>query len=413
MKKSILLRLRLHPSPLWVIFEVNFLRNLASATLTAIFPIYFRQFVASDAAVSFIYFIGYCAATLSSLYSSYIIEHLRKRKSLIIALLTFTILFAAFAVIAESVTVFIVFAFYQFILSLFILDISLYIKHYSNFQLIAENAGKLGSFSNIGWLVGPFLGALIADRFSLEAAFLVSAVISLIALVTFFFVRLSHEEMVVIPHERSFAKNIKHFFRNQNLRRTYINTMGLGVIYSIWDMLPLLMLHINAPLPVIGMTKTLMGVPQAIFEFPIGRMADRETGERKIFIIGYTLLAVFTALLGFTENLRLFITFFFIAAIGSSFVEMTRDSYFFRQMKEENIELVSVYRTSDTLPFMVGQGLAAASLLFIPIEWWFFIGGCLGMFFVFNAYRLKELPRAPLAPKNITASVASEKNMLE
>lgn len=390
MRKTLLLNLRLHPSPLWVIFEINFLRNFAAAILTAVFPLYLRQLVDSDAKVGLIFFIGYAAALLSKTYASHIIEHFKKRKVLIIALAAFTILFAVFATVSHAAIILPLFAVYQFVLALFIFDISLYIKHYSNFKTIAENAGKLGSFSNIGWIIGPVLGGVIASKFGFPAAFFASSFVSLSALFIFFFIRLSHEEVHFV-HSRPFASNLKLFFKDSNLRKTYINNAGLGFIYAIWDLLPLLMVKLNASLAVIGLTKTLMGVPQSVFEYPIGVMADKETGERKIFVIGYLLAALFTMFLGFTTDLRLFIVFFFIAAAGTSFLEMTRDSYFYRQISEKEIELISVYRTSDSLPYLIGQGAAAIFLIFLPIELWFIIGGAVSMVFSVNAYWLKEL----------------------
>lgn len=390
MRKNLLLKLREQPSTFWVLFEVNCLRNLATAVLTAILPVYFRRFVQSDAAVAGIFFIGYAAATLSTYYSSYLIERLKKRKALLFALMGFTIIFGLFTLIQHTAILFVLFAMYQFLMSLFITDISLYIKHYSDYRMIAENTGKMGAFGNIGWLVGPLLGGLIAEKFGFEAVFIFSSMISLIALVTFFFIRLSKEE-VYFTHTRSLYENIGLFFKNSNLRKSYFNNLGLGFIYAIWDFLPLLMLQIGASIAVIGMTKTLMGVTQAVFEFPIGQMADRETGERRVLIVGYILAALFTLLLGFTVNLRLFITFFFIAAAGSSFIEMTRDSYFYRQMPEKEVELISVYQTSNPFGYLIGQGFGIVALLLVPLSWWFVIGGVLGLFFIWNAYRLKEL----------------------
>lgn len=389
MGQSSFLPLNLHPSPLWVIFEINFFRNLLSALLSGVLAIYFRQFVHSDAAVGFIFFIGYGAAMISNYYSGRIIEHLKKRKALMMALLIFTILFALLAFLRDSALIIFLFGLYQFILSLFIMDIGLYVKHYSNLKTLASNTGKLGSFGNIGWIFGPLLGSLIVDRYGFPTLFLASSMLSAIALAIFLSIRLSHEE-IHFPHARPFAKNIKLFFRDTNLRRTYMNNAGLGFIYSIWDFLPLLMTHIGATLPVIGMTKTLMGVPQSIFEFPFGQMADRETGERKLFLIGYSLAVVGTLLLGITKDLRLFIVVFFLAAVGTAFLEMTRDSYFFRQIPEREIELISVYRTSDTLPCLVGQGLAVLTLSFLPLSWWFTIGAVLCIGFIINAYYLKE-----------------------
>lgn len=376
---------------LWIIFEINFFRNLSMAMLTAILPIYLRGFVHSDAQVGLILFVGYCSAFFSNLYSSYIIEHLKKRVSLLLSLIGLTILFALFTIIEHTALLIFLFAFYQFILALFIFDVGLYIKHYSNYREIAQNAGKLGSLGNIGWFVGPLLGALIADQYGFPAVFLASSGTSLIALIIFFFIRLRGEE-IRFHHQKHFSENIQTFFRDANLRKTYLNNAGLGFIYSIWDFLPLLMLKIGATIPIIGMTKTLMGVNQSIFEFPIGQMADRQTGERKIFMVGYALAAVFTGLLGFTSDLRTFITFFFLAAMGTSFLEMTRDSYFFRQESERNVELVGIYRTSDALPYLIGQGLAVVTISLLSIEWWFIIGGMIAIvIFIPNAYRLKEL----------------------
>lgn len=390
MPKTLLLKLHAHPSPLWVIFEIAFLRNLSMALLTAILPIYFRSLVNSDAQVGLIYLLGYGTAFIASMYSAFIIEHLRKRKSLLLALVLFTVIFAAYSFASHAAAAAALFAAYQFVLALFVMDVSLYIKHYSNFKNLAQNEGKLGSFGNLGWLTGPFLGGLIADKFGFQYVFYFSALISLIALLIFFFVRISHEE-THFHHSRSFAKNIKLFFSDKNLRRTYINNAGLGFVYSIWDFLPLLMSKIGAAVTTIGMAKSLMGVNQTIFEYPVGQMADRETGERKIFIIGYALAAIFMILLGLTGNLRLFIIFFFIAAAGAAFLEMTRDSYFFRQMPEQNVELTAVYRTSDSFSFVIGQSLAVAVLLFLSIEWLFIIGGAISLLFVYNAIQLKEI----------------------
>lgn len=368
------------------------MRSLAAAMLTAILALYFRRFVQSDAAVAMIFMIGYLSAFFSNIYASHIIEHLQKRKSLLLALVVFTAIFAAFSIAKHSATVLLLFSVYQFTLALFVLDIGLYIKHYSDIKILAENAGKLGSFSNIGWMVGPLLGSLIASRFGFETVFIFSSLVSLSALVTFFFIRIQGD-YVHFNHSRSFFSNAKLFFKDPNLRKTYINNAGLGFIFSIWDFLPILMFKIGAAIPVIGMTKTLMGVAQSIFEYPIGLMADKETGERRILIVGYIIAAIATMSLGFFSDLRVFITLFFVAATGTSFLEMTRDSYFLRQIKEKDIELISVYRTSDTLPYIIGQGLAITILAFLPVEWWFIIGGATSLLFALNAWTLKELKK--------------------
>lgn len=387
--RSLILKLHIHPSALWVIFEINFFRNLATAVLSAVLAIYFRKFVNSDAAVAVIFFIGYLAAFFSNLYSGHIIEHLKKRKTLVLTFTFFTVAFGLFAYVKHTAAVLFLFALYQFILALFITDIGLYIKHYSNYRTLAENEGKLGSFGNIGWLIGPILGSMFAETYGFETVFLFASAVSLIALFTFFFIRIQDEE-IHYPHEKPMLQNLKIFFLNPNFRKTYINNAGYGFIYSIWDYIPLLLLGIGAGLPLIGLTRTLMGVALTIFEYPVGKLS-KKFGERKFCIAGFALTAIGTLLLGVVSNIPLFVATFFIASVGLAFIEMTRDAYFYRQVTEKDIEIAGVYRTADGISFPIGQGMAIICLSLLPLNWWFIIGGGLGLLFAVNALRLKEL----------------------
>lgn len=392
MAKSLILKLRAAPSPMVILFEVNFLRHLSTAMISGISALFFRQFVDSDAAVGTIFFVGYLVATIGNSFNSYLIEILKRRKALVLALALFTVSFGLFTVVTNYTAILFLFGCYQFALALFITDISLYIKHYSNLHTIAGNAGKMGAFGNIGWLIGPFFGSLIAAKFGFATVYLISAMFSSLALFIFFFHRLD-DDHVVVHHSQSFFRNILSFFKKENLRRTYINKIGVGFVYSIWDLLPLLMTSIGASVPVIGMTRSMMGVPQSVFEYPLGTLADKQTGERRLAILGYLIMGIFTMLLGFTGNLRLFITFFFIASIGTTFLEMTSDSYFFRQIKEKDVEAVSVYRTADSVPFLVGQGLAVLCLSFMSLKVWFITGGLITTLFALNAYRMREFKK--------------------
>ena len=159
---------------MWIIFEINFLRHLASAMLSTVLALYFRQFVDSDAAVGAIFFAGYTAALLSNFYSARLIKHLHRRKTLLLALMGLSAAFALFAVIRHTALVFLMFAVYQFMLALFVMDVGLYIKHFSNYRQLAGNTGKLGSIGNLGFLVGPLLGGLLADKFGFEGGSLSS-----------------------------------------------------------------------------------------------------------------------------------------------------------------------------------------------------------------------------------------------
>lgn len=387
---SLLLKLRLPRGPLWSIFELNFLRQFAVAMLTSLVALHFRRFVDSDAMVSFIFFCGYLASAAASLFSSRIIERLKRGRTLLLVTMGISAVFSVYAFIAHTPLLLLAHAIYQFLMGLFITDISLYIKHYSNYRTLALNQGKLGSLGNLGWLIGPIIGAILAEKTSIETVFLVSSFITIIGLVVIFFSHLeeTHER---IQHPQPLAAGIKHFFKSPLRARSYAVGAGIGFIHSLWDLLPLLMAKLNASLAVIGLARSLMGLNQSLFEYPLGRLAARETGERRLLIVGYILAGAGTIALGLSTNLKLFITFFFIASLGTAAIERMRDSYFFRLVSERDVAAISVYRTCDSLPFVIGQGLAVALLSIVSVHGWFIIGGALTLLFALQAYRLKEL----------------------
>jgi MFS family permease len=65
----------------------------------------------------------------------------------------------------------------------------------------------------------------------------------------------------------------------------------------------------------------------------------------------------------------------FLTRTGASFVEITSDSYFFKQVKEEDTDLISFYRITRPLSFILAPILASVIFGILDFKYIFFILG--------------------------------------
>ena len=70
-------------------------------------------------------------------------------------------------------------------------------------------------------------------------------------------------------------------------------------------------------------------------------------------------------------------TLLFITRIGASFVEVSTESYFFKQVNPDKSDVVSFFRISRPLSFIIAPILAVLTLQFIPFQYIFILIGSL------------------------------------
>jgi len=73
--------------------------------------------------------------------------------------------------------------------------------------------------------------------------------------------------------------------------------------------------------------------------------------------------------------------------VGASFVEVTTESYFFKQTKSSDAQVISFFRITRPLAYVVGAVLASLSLLYLPFNFVFIVLAALmipAMFFTLN-----------------------------
>jgi predicted MFS family arabinose efflux permease len=129
-----------------------------------------------------------------------------------------------------------------------------------------------------------------------------------------------------------------------------------------------------------------------IFEYPIGVMADRHWGEKEMMALGFTVLAIASSSLFYMEHASVaaFMCLMFFSRFGASLVEVTTESYFFKQVKGHDSNLISLFRLMRPLGNLIGALAGSVALLFFPLSFTFVLLGLVMASGAFITLRLTD-----------------------
>lgn len=116
-----------------------------------------------------------------------------------------------------------------------------------------------------------------------------------------------------------------------------------------------------------------------ILEYPIGVVADRWIGEKEMMTAGFIILAVSTAYMAFLKVpiLLPWMVTMFMTRVGASFVEVTTESYFFKQTKDADAGIIGFFRACRPIAFLLASLLGSVLLIYTPFAYLFAIFGLL------------------------------------
>ena len=152
--------------------------------------------------------------------------------------------------------------------------------------------------------------------------------------------------------------------------------------------------HIGFDWGTIGIIFAIMLLPFVLFELPLGRIADKKLGEKEILITGLCIIALSTASIPLidTPHVLLWTALLFLTRTGASFVEIASESYFFKEVGPENSDIISFFRNTFPLSYIISPLLAISILLLVPsFKYLFTILGAVMLLGFFITLRLKDV----------------------
>ena len=284
---------------------------------------------------------------------------------------------------------------------IFILKIAFIMFIYFNLDIFLESKstdgetgsirGKYMTAMNIAWVVSPMIAGFILTNGDYWKIYLTSASIMAIVFILIFsgLKNFKDPKYEKIP----FFKTLLYVWKNKNIYNIFMAGFFLRFFYS-WMVIytPIyLHEHIGFNWDKIGIIFTIMLLPFILFELPIGKLADKKFGEKEILVLGFAIMAATTMSLSFVNGgMIVWATALFITRIGASMVEITSESYFFKQIDGDDANLLGFYRNTRPLAYVIAPVIASVFLSIFDYRYIFVALGAIMILGAMYGLKLKD-----------------------
>ena len=240
-----------------------------------------------------------------------------------------------------------------------------------------SSRGLLLTLASLVGAASPLVSGLLIGSTGTDftGAYLVSALtlIPVLIVLTLYFRRF----MDPVYEEINVLTAIRAFWVNVNIRSVFIAHFLLQMFF--------MMMVVYTPLYLtgtIGLTWAEFGVimffaqmAYVLLEYPIGVIADRYIGEKEMMAAGFLIIVIATAWMSFVTvaSVLVWSVIMFTTRVGAALVEVTTESYFFKQTKSSDAQIISFFRVTRPLSYVLGAVVASLSLLYVPFNMLFIV----------------------------------------
>ncbi len=249
------------------------------------------------------------------------------------------------------------------------------LEEVSDNKTTGKTRGMYLTITNSALLGGPILVALTENKNNFSDLYITAAFFLLPIIVLMMFslkIKRGSERYLPVPLPFNTWNKLP------NIKNVTVARMVLEFFFAI--MVIFLPIYLNQNIGFtwreIGIIFTVMLLPFVLFEWPVGELADRRYGEKEIMSFGFLFILLTSLLMPFLgSHLVVWGIVLFVSRIGASFVEITTDSYFFKQVGPHHVGLISIYRLSRPVGLILGSGLGSIASILFPQNGIFLILG--------------------------------------
>ncbi len=377
---------------LFAIYAATLLLILHSYLVAYINSSYIEQFVGTKA-VGMIFTIGSLLTVIIFLFVSHVLKKVGNYKATLIFLgINFlAVIGMAFADSLRTAVPLLIIHLTLIPLVIFNLDVFLEENIGNKESTTGSKRGLILALSSLVSACSPlFTGFLLLDQTNFSHAYLAS---SLVVIPIFILVALAFRNFKDPKYvEIKFFQAIRSFWVRQNIRNVLIAHFLLQVFFFFMIVYVPLYLAIEIELDWWAIGLILFGgqLAYVFFDYPIGIIGDKFIGEKEMMAAGFLILASTSALIAYVEEpiVLLWILVMFTTRIGASLVEVTTESYFFKQTKSSDAQIISFFRVTRPLAYVVGALFGSLVLLYLPFN---LIFVALGLFLLPGAILATQL----------------------
>ncbi|MFZ2226443.1 MAG: MFS transporter [Candidatus Moraniibacteriota bacterium] len=252
--------------------------------------------------------------------------------------------------------------------------------------------GKHLAILNAGFLLGPFLSTRLLEYFGFSGIFFFLLTLNMIIFVTSL-IRLRAANSV-FKRDLSVFKLIRKVLERKNVLAIYYIAVVLDFFYALMIIYaPIYLLDLGLGWDKIGIIFTIMLLPFVLLQYPMGVLADKKVGEKKLLFLALLIMASCTLVFYFThsQNILVWAVVLFGTRVGASMLEVLRDSYFYKRIDGDDMDLIDFFRTAMPVGYILAALASLVLLLFLPLKWVFVLLALVTFSALIPALRLTEI----------------------
>jgi MFS family permease len=255
---------------------------------------------------------------------------------------------------------------------------------------IDKKTGKIrGIYMTIvsaGYLASPLFVGIIVNRFGFQSAFAASfAVIFVVFLISVWKLRdIDHYH----PKKSGLMELIRKVKNRKNILRAYYVSFLMDFFYALMVIYtPLYLLDLGFGWTDIGIIFTIMLVPFVLTTYPAGILVDKYIEERDLLLISLFITAISTTAIFFitSDNFVIWAVALFCTRVGSSLVDVAKESYFYKRIDCQDIDIIDFFRTVRPIAYVIGPLIATPIIYFLHIKYIFPVIGLIMLTGIFAA----------------------------
>ncbi len=369
---------------------LGFVFGFSGALLTYITSSYFKQ-VMNTNNVGIFYVISFLIILVSLFYLNRLIEGFGRARTLmtLITMQIGVLFMLQFVDITIEGTILLML--YTILFGVISVVFDIVLEAYSIDGETGRTRGLFLSISNFGVLIGPLVSVYILQHYGFSGVFF-STMILYIVMFFVIFMALNDIKGHIKKQSLSSTQIIIKFKNNINLTKIYLIAFVLRFFYAVMTIyMPLYLRDIGFSWGDIGLIFAVMLIPFIFVEYPAGVLADKKYGEKEMLFIGSIIVIFSTVIMYFIHDplLWVWMSILFVSRIGAALLEAMQDSYFYKQIDENDVALINFFRSTRSIGYIASAILIGITLyLFDDMRYIFIV---LNIMFIVGLYPIVTL----------------------
>jgi len=256
------------------------------------------------------------------------------------------------------------------------LDFDILLENFSADKVTGRIRGLYLTITSAGYVLSPVVAGLLVSRYGFQASLKASFIffIPILAIAFWKFRSINHEAVAKI----NFIDVIHKIIQRKNVMKIYYISFLLQFFYALMIIYtPLRLLELGFSWADMGKMFTFMLIPFIIIEYPVGYLADKRFEEKNILPFALLIISLSAGAMTFidSKNMIIWAAVLFCTRIGASLVEVLRDSYFYKRIDCEDVDVIDFFRNVTPLSYIIGAIIAMPVVYLFQIKAIFIIIG--------------------------------------